>query len=271
MKGAQLRANYPGWFGEFDPDYPRRDDLYDDADGPVVAGAEIAKKMAKITGDPSWLQRAESLNRMIDKAQIEYLKSYADWLPQNAPMGSRWRPYQTQSQNFAGQLDGLDWAEFTGAGWTNAPPWEEVYETEFAKPISANGGRKRKDGIIEAGLGDFPQRRIGTKPLAPVLHIANDWWRKNVGSPFRPNYEECTIVPKHFMGWATSPSKIAWALEVAIDDLNPAARLWQLVCGAVDFLLEDTGDLTPLERNRVFRIAGLVANRHYRDLSRPRK
>ena len=132
------------------------------------------------------------------------------------------------------------------------------------KPIADSGNRKRKDGIIEAGLGNFGQRPIGTVPFYPVFHMANTWWRANRDLHFHPDFEACTIMPKHFQAKTASAHARAWALQVIIDDLNPAARFWQLICGEVDYLLQDSDDLGPLERNQIFRIAGLVANSQYR-------
>ncbi len=273
MTPDELRAAFPDWFGEFDPGYPAWDDLYNDADGPVVGGAQIARDMAAITGDQSWLPLAGSLNAMIDRAQVAYHREYRDWLQRNAPEGSRWRPHQRLSRNYAGQPEGPvhDYGDMAGIGWENLPSWQEVYDEEHMKPVAATGERRRKDGIIEAGLGDFPQRRIGTVPFYPAFHMANDWWQTHREAPFHPNFEACTIMPEHFAAQATSPHARAWALEITIADLNAAARFWQLVCGQVDYLLQDEDDLGRLERNRIFRVAGLIANRQYRHASRARK
>lgn len=271
MTEDELRAAFPDWFGDFDPDYPRYEDLYNDPDGPVVGGAEVARSMAEITGDESWRAQSDSLNNLIDKAQIAYLEAYGDWLPRNAPMGSRWRPRERRSQNHRGQPGGPDWGDWQGMGWERVPSWPEIYESVYMKPIANTGKRRAKDGIIEAGLGDFPQRRIGTVPFHPVFHMVNAWWHANRDPHFHPNFEACTFMPDHFKAQATSPHARAWALQVTIGDLNPAARLWQLVCGQVDFLLQDDADLGPLERNRIFRLAGLVANQQYRHATRTAK
>ena len=271
MTEDELRATFPAWFGDFDPNYPRHEDLYDDPDGPIVGGAEIARSMATTTGDDSWLALSGSLNNLINKAQIAYLEVYRDWLPRNAQMGTRWRPKKRLSQNHYDQPDGPHWGDMAGLGWDHAPPWKEIYEADHMKPVTATGKRQPKDGVIQAGLGDFPQRPIGTVPFRPVFHLANAWWHANRGPHFHPNFEACTFMPDHFAAHASSPHAKAWALQVAIDDLNPAARFWQLVCGQVDFLLQDDPELGEGERNRIFRVAGLVANREYRDATRPEK
>ena len=157
MTPDEYRAAFPDWFGQFDPSYPAWDDLYNDASGPIVGGAQIARDMAAITGDHSWLPLAASL----DRAQVAYYREYKDWLPRNAPMGSRWRPHERLSRNHAGQPVCPDYGDMAGMGWEHIPPWQQVYDEDHMKPVAATGERRRKDGMIEAEASRVFRRQIG--------------------------------------------------------------------------------------------------------------
>ncbi len=271
MTPDEYRAAFPAWFtGEHDPSYPSWEELFDDADAPDNTGALIAREMDKIENKMplarrsgiDWFAHVEGMQGLIDRCRVSYFRDYHDWLARNAPMGSRWRPHERLSRNHAGQPDGPDYGEMAGMGWNNvppqiAPPWPQLYDEDHAKPVAGTGKRGGKDGIILYGMGNFSDRPVGIKPMRPVYHLINRWWRDELGSPFRPEFafdEDVKVKMKRegddeakwFYG-----SERAHRARLAIEKLNAAARFLCLALQEVDYHFGP-------------RLAGLVARDQYR-------
>ncbi|MFN4134954.1 MAG: hypothetical protein ACK4G2_04825 [Novosphingobium sp.] len=262
MTPDEYRAAFPAWFtGGHDPSYPSWEELFNDADAPDNTGALIAREMhvieskmppAKRSGI-DWFAHVEGMQALIDRCRVIYVRDYHDWLARNAPMGSRWRPHERLSRNHAGQPDGPDYGDMAGMGWDRARPWPQAYHDDHMKPVAETGKRGGKDGIILYGLGNFSDRPVGIKPMRPVYHLINRWWRNELGTPFRPNFgdDKVLTLPPEFDGRGIDPETRARALLVNVDVLNPAARFLCLALQEVDCHFGP-------------RLAGLVARDQYR-------
>lgn len=269
MTPHEYRTAFPAWFtGGYDPSYPSWEELFNDADAPDNTGSLIARQMNKIerelpTGQRScadWFDHVDGIQTTIDRARVIYFREYHDWLARNAPMGSRWRPHERLSRNHAGQPDGPDWGEYEGQGWDRVPPYAQVYDEDHMKPVAGTGKRGGKDGIILYGLGNFSDRPVGIKPMRPVFHLINRWWRDELNRPFRPNFgdDKALTLPPEYDGQKIDAETRARALRVNVDELNPAARFLCLALREVDYHFNP-------------RLAGLVARDQYRHAERAGK
>lgn len=239
---TDYRADFPDWFGGFDPSYPSWEDLYNDADAPDGTGALIAVEMDKMERDLperrrsgiDWLGHVEAIQSVIDQCRVIYLREYRDWLGRNAPMGSRWRPHERLARNHHGQPDAPDYGGLAGRGWDRVPSWPAQFEEEHAKPLSATGGRRRKDGIVQYGLGNFTDRPVGIKPMRPVYHLLNRFWREHLadaGPKFRPELPFANDAKVQGIYDAGS----ARAVEIKRNEMNLSARFLCLCLKEVDY------------------------------------
>jgi hypothetical protein len=190
--------------------YPEWGDLYDE---PADAAVAFVIEQALGEGDGIDLEpRRASLAGCLSDARECYLMEYWDWLGRSRREGEPHRPYRDERHNDGGSSP-YDYGEF------RAPPsaWLDHWDQFFAKPVSATGSRARNPGKFRDLKEHDPP--LGKPMLAGVYHRLNRWWRAELGTPFRPNFD----------GMASADTDHA-----RMPHLNPAARLFVLFAQEVD-------------------------------------
>lgn len=190
--------------------YPEWGDLYDEP-----ADAAVAFIIEQVWGDgdgPDLEPHRTSLALCLSEARAAYLMEYWDWLGRSAPEGGSHRPHRDERLN-PGDESPYDYGEHSAAPGA----WRDHWDAFFAKPVSATGNRARNPGRFRDLPNNGPS--LGKPMLAGIYHRVNRWWRAELGTPFRPNFD----------GAASADTDHA-----RMPHLNPAARLFVVFAQEVD-------------------------------------
>lgn len=248
----------------------------------------------------------------IEPGKWRYLDGYSAWLAKVMPEQTVFRPPSDPPPGEAGRgMERVDaeWPTIRDALFMHprlTDKAREVYQEKRRQryiekqkekgkepkegPVGRKGLYQTKYGTLNAGLGEYRARPIGSVPFYSIWPLVEEWWQREHGGAFRPNFDQAASSTALRAGGdgGSSPNKVkVWAKLIDTEALNEAAHFWAAFAGKLDLLLdldevvpdedfwsriareigfvgEEGGPLSrveikAMERSRIFRIAELTA------------